>query len=169
MNTAHTDDDLERLLREIVVGNKTSGEQLCNLLRPGVQFLVSWYGYRSDRIDIVNLVLAGIFAAVVKGSVHSAPGLLSCTRAKVREVGGAAPERRAARNNGAAEADAMRRFIESIPPQDYAVLRRYYVLGHGEDQILADTGFSRSRFHDLKHDARESFRRQRPAAPAASA
>lgn len=156
--------DLERLLREVRTGRTSSGDELCRLLRPGVQFLVARHSKNGNHAQVVDKVLKKLLLAIGQDQVRDVAELLRCARMTIMDAN-AVTEARGAMNFGAAnrassatrtefQFENMRAALAKLPGQEREILRRYYVLGQTEDQIVSELQLSRAEFQELKVRAR---------------
>ena len=156
--------DLERLLREVRMGQTSSGDELCSLLKPGIQFLVARHSRSANHAQVVAKVLKKLLLAIGQDQVRDVAELLRYARMTIMEADASARARGSVNSGDAPETrhtartdsqfENMRAALPKLPEQEREILRRYYVLGQTEDQILAELQLSRSEFQELKIKAR---------------
>jgi hypothetical protein len=153
--------DLERLLQEVRTGEISSSEELRELLSPGVYFSISRTLSCVHKDEIGNETIR----LVIEGIPHHEVGDPSQFLSYVRELVRSQVERNGSHHCHATRTEAaqpenverLRRSLRGMPEQHREALKRFYVLGQEEEQILADLQLSPEEFRSLRSRAKARF------------
>ncbi len=152
-------DDFNRLVRNIRAGDAASADELSQLLDPGIRFFL----IRSLHSAAVNQAVLDVTARVIKaiqaGELQDGDRLLGYVRGviQLRICGADLELRKPPRRDsaGARTADALK----GLSDHEREILRRFYVLGQEESQILTEMNLSMFEFRSLKSSVREQIAR----------
>ncbi len=154
-------DDFHRLVTKIQDGDASAVDELTRLLDPGIRFFLSRSLHSSAVEQAVREVTLRVIKAIQNKELEDADRLLGYVRGvlQLRICGAALELRKPPRRDsaGARTADALRRLSD----REREVLRRFYVLGQEESQILAEMNLTAFQFRSLKSAVREQIERER--------
>jgi hypothetical protein len=155
----------DRLVQNIRVGDDSSADELGRLLRPGVRFFIARSLAAVQVDEIARDVILRVIKAIREQELQDPDRLLAYVRGVVqlRICSAGIEHRKPARRDliDARLAGALRR----LSGREREILKRFYVMGQAEEQILTEMSLSSSEFRELKSTVRAELARIKGTCP----
>ncbi|HVX67482.1 MAG TPA: hypothetical protein VHA11_12805 [Bryobacteraceae bacterium] len=155
----------ERLVQGIQAGDDSSAGELGRLLEPGVRFFIARSLASVPVDEIARDVVLRVIRAIRDGELRDPERLLGYVRGVVqlRICGAGLGHRRPARRD--IEDGRMAGALSRLSGREREILKRFYVMGQAEDQILAEMSLSSTEFRQIKSAIRAELIRIRESCP----
>src|SRR5258708_3479477 len=155
---------LDELVQRVSSGEEAAIEELHGVIAKGIRFFLSRELGEENLEDRVDLTFRVVVQTLQRGEAGGSDRLmghvLDIIRTQVAAHIGKAPERDGGPQHAAAfrrQLESMRGILRAMSPKDRAILKRFYLEEHTQEQNFRERKLTQSQFMLLKSRAAARF------------